>query len=89
MVDAVLEFVRRPSRSTQQQIPTAALLTGVNLPDHGGLFRLLRTKIVDKVNKEEKGVLKPLKVALYVKFYSRKCIEHVMDAFLVIVLEQF
>lgn len=43
--DSMVSYVREAGRYTDCNIPTAVLLTGVNMPDHVSLFSLLLSKL--------------------------------------------
>ena len=43
-------LVNRPSAYKDNSIPTCVLLTGINLPDHGAMFSLLKKMLTKDIS---------------------------------------
>lgn len=49
VLDNLLKFVKQPPIIDPESIPTAAILTGINLPDHATLFNNLKSQIKSEI----------------------------------------
>lgn len=49
-VDHQKSMLNQPKAANMGSIPTCVLLTGVNLPDHGDLFFLLKKNLVENIS---------------------------------------
>lgn len=50
MLSNLISFVRNSYRNTVSEIPAAALLTGINMPDHAAQFETLARDIKERVS---------------------------------------
>ncbi|KAK9499428.1 hypothetical protein O3M35_002468 [Rhynocoris fuscipes] len=77
LLNELLEFI--DSSEISDQIPTAALLTGINLPDHGTLFEQLIRKIKNVKNVSHSVALLSSSECYSIKLAIEKTVSHLIS----------